>query len=73
MEKRAAMSDVNGVLEFGYALGGVYTNDDGIDTEYGTTQDLVKGYGLIWLVIESTREFRRHSEARGTLKLSPRV
>jgi len=69
MEKRAAMSDVNGVLEFGYALGGVYTNDDGIDTEYGTTQDLVKGYGLIWLVIESTREFRRHSEARGNLEV----
>ncbi|VVN30284.1 hypothetical protein PS662_04844 [Pseudomonas fluorescens] len=67
MEKRAALSDVNGLLEYGYALGGVYANDDGVDTEYGTTQDLVKGYGLIWLVIETTREFRRHTEARGNL------
>lgn len=67
MEKRAALSDVNGVLEYGYALGGVYADDAGVDTEYGTTQDLVKGYGLIWLVVETTRELRRHSEARGNL------
>lgn len=67
LEKRAALNDLNGVLEYGYALGGVYANDDGVDTQYGTTQDLVKGYGLIWLVIETTREFRRHAEARGNL------
>ena len=67
LEKRAALNDLNGVLEYGYALSGVYANDDGVDTQYGTTQDLVKGYGLIWLVIETTREFRRHTEARGNL------
>ncbi|MHC8358234.1 SEL1-like repeat protein [Pseudomonas sp. LB3P81] len=68
MEKRAALSDVNGVLEYGYALGGVYADDDGVDTQYGTTKDLVKGYGLIWLVSETTREFRRHAEASENLE-----
>lgn len=67
--KRAELNDVNGVLEYGYALGGVYADDDGVDTEYGTTQDLVKGYGLVWLVSETTRELRRHTEATENLEI----
>lgn len=67
VEKRAQLNDVNGVLDYGLALTGFYENDEGVDLEYGFEKDLVKGYGLIWLVIESTRELSRHSMARSYL------
>jgi TPR repeat protein len=65
--KRAQLNDVNAVLEYGYGLGGVYEDEDGVDTEYGFEKDLIKGYGLIWLVLDTTREFWRYNEASNNL------
>ena len=56
LEKRVQISDVNAVLDYGYALSFDYTDEEDVN-EYGYEQDLVKGYGLIWLVIDSTRDF----------------
>lgn len=56
LEKRVQISDVNAVLNYGYALAFDYTDEEDVN-EYGYEQDLVKGYGLIWLVIDSTRDF----------------
>jgi hypothetical protein len=56
LEKRVQLSDVNAVLDYGYALAFDYTDEEDAN-EYGYEQDLVKGYGLIWLVIDSTRDF----------------
>jgi TPR repeat protein len=56
LEKRVQLRDVNAVLDYGYALAFDYTDEEDVN-EYGYEQDLVKGYGLIWLVIDSTREF----------------
>ncbi|WP_256661538.1 sel1 repeat family protein [Pseudomonas sp. F01002] len=64
LEKRAQLNDVNGVLNYGFALSGFYQDDSGVDNEYGFTKDLVKGYGLIWLVVETTKELSRHDSAR---------
>jgi TPR repeat protein len=65
--KRAQLNDVNAVLEYGYGLSGVYEDEDGIDAEHGFEKDLVKGYGLIWLVLDTTREFSRYNEASNNL------
>jgi TPR repeat protein len=64
LEKRAQLNDVNGVLNYGFGLSGFYQDDSGVDVEYGFTQDLVKGYGLIWLVLETTSELLRHDSAK---------
>lgn len=64
LEKRAQLNDVNGVLNYGFALSGFYQDESGVDNEYGFTRDLVKGYGLIWLVVETARELSRHAVAR---------
>jgi TPR repeat protein len=56
LEERVHISDVNAVLDYGYALSFDYTDEEDVN-EYGYEQDLVKGYGLIWLVIDSTRDF----------------
>ena len=67
VEKRAHLNDVNGVLDYGFILSGMYENDEGVDEEYGFERDVVKGYGLVWLVVESTRELSRHATARAFL------
>jgi TPR repeat protein len=68
LEKRAELNDVNGVLNYGLGLCGFYEDDNGVDREYGFTKNLVKGYGLIWLVVETTRELSRHTIAREFLE-----
>jgi len=67
VEKRAQRNDVYGLLNYGRALGGFYTAEDGSD-EYGFTEDLVKSYGLFWLITETTRELSVHALAAQDLQ-----
>jgi hypothetical protein len=67
VEKRAQRNDVYGLLNYGRALGGFYTTEDGTD-EYGFTEDLVKSYGLFWLIAETTRELSVHTLATQDLQ-----
>ncbi|WP_240628968.1 sel1 repeat family protein [Pseudomonas laurylsulfatiphila] len=67
VEKRAQRNDVYGLLNYGRALGGFYTAEDGAD-EYGFTEDLVKSYGLFWLITETTRELSVHALAAQDLQ-----
>lgn len=66
LEKRVHISDVNAVLDYGYALSFDYTDEEDAN-EYGYDRDLVKGYGLIWLVIDSTRDFSQLDTAISNL------
>ncbi|WP_160107713.1 tetratricopeptide repeat protein [Pseudomonas izuensis] len=68
LEKRAELNDVNGVLNYGLGLCGFYEDDNGVDNEYGFSRNLVKGYGLIWLVVETTTELSRHTTAKQCLE-----
>ncbi|RKS12586.1 hypothetical protein BJ917_5825 [Pseudomonas sp. WPR_5_2] len=68
LEKRAELNDVNGVLDYGLGLCGFYEDDNGVDKEYGFSRNLVKGYGLIWLVVETTAELSRHTTAKQCLE-----
>ncbi|VVO20843.1 tetratricopeptide repeat protein [Pseudomonas fluorescens] len=67
--KRAQLNDLNGVLNYGYGLSGIYEDDDGVDNEYGFEKDLIKGYGLVWLVLDTTREFTQYSSASDNLSI----
>ncbi|WP_458370146.1 tetratricopeptide repeat protein [Pseudomonas fluorescens] len=67
VEKRAQRNDVYGLLNYGRALGGFYTAEDGTD-EYGFTEDPVKSYGLFWLITETTRELPLHTLATQDLQ-----
>jgi TPR repeat protein len=67
VEKRAQRNDVYGLLNYGRALGGFYTAEDGTD-EYGFTEDPVKSYGLFWLITETTRELSVHALAAQDLQ-----
>ena len=61
------LNDVNAVLDHGYALAFDYTGEEDAD-EYGFERDVVKGYGLVWLVVDTTREFLQHGTARTNLE-----
>ena len=67
--KRAQLNDVNAVLEYGYGLGGVYEDENGIDTEYGFEKNLINSYGLIWLVLDTSRESPRYNTAFNNLSI----
>ncbi|MGO4312178.1 tetratricopeptide repeat protein [Pseudomonas sp. KB_15] len=67
LEKRIQLNDVHALLNYGRAVGGFYTYDDGTD-EYGFTEDLVKSYGMFWLITETTRELSVHTSAAQDLQ-----
>jgi TPR repeat protein len=67
LEKRAKLNNVHSLLNYGRALGGFYTTEDGAD-EYGFVEDLVKSYGLFWLITETTRELSVHTLAAQDLQ-----
>ncbi|MBK5351743.1 sel1 repeat family protein [Pseudomonas sp. TH41] len=67
LEKRTQLNDVNAVLDYGYALAFDYTDEEDAD-EYGFERDVVKGYGLVWLVVDTTREFLQYDTARTNLE-----
>lgn len=62
VEKRAELNDVNGLVDYAYALTHMSADDDGVDRAYGFEKDVVKAYALLWLVVETTRDFKRHAE-----------
>ncbi|EJM74257.1 hypothetical protein PMI29_00610 [Pseudomonas sp. GM49] len=55
------------MLNYGRAVGGFYTDNNGND-EYGFTEDLVKSYGLFWLITETTRELSVRTQAAQDLQ-----
>ena len=67
LEKRAQLNDVNAVLAYGYGLAFDYTDAQDAD-DYGFERDVVKGYGLVWLVVDTTREFHQFDTARSNLE-----
>jgi TPR repeat protein len=51
-------NDVWSLFYYASALGGVYHDEKGIDVEYGLEENLVNAYGLMWLILESHKEFK---------------
>ncbi|CAI8763329.1 tetratricopeptide repeat protein [Pseudomonas sp. IT-P4] len=51
-------NDVWSLRYYAYALGGAYHDKNGIDVEYGLEENLVNAYGLMWLIMESHKEFK---------------
>jgi uncharacterized protein len=64
--KRLEHNDLSAVLAYSYALMHYFDTEQNLD-RYNFSYDYIKGYGLLWLVVDSTREYIRHREAANLL------
>ncbi|WP_339476618.1 MULTISPECIES: tetratricopeptide repeat protein [unclassified Pseudomonas] len=67
LEKRLELNDVSALISYALALSTEYDMDED-EREYGYEEDLVTAYALLWLVVDTTREFRRHTESARNLR-----
>lgn len=61
LEKRLQLNDVNALVDYAFAISTEYDMDED-EQEYGYEKDLVKAYALLWLVSDTTRQFKRHAD-----------
>ncbi|QJI44767.1 sel1 repeat family protein [Pseudomonas sp. ADAK2] len=64
--KRLEHNDLNAVLTYSYALMHYFDTEEGLD-RFNFRFDFTKGLGLLWLVVNNTREYFRHREAANLL------
>jgi uncharacterized protein len=67
LENRVALNDVNALIAYAIALVTEHEMDED-EQEYGYEKDVVTAYALLWLVVDMTREFRRHTESANHLR-----
>ena len=67
LSKRLEKNQLSAVMAYAYALLQVFV-DKSDKNRYNVRRDKIKGYGLLWLVVNSTRQYIRHSEAAQTLE-----
>ncbi|MEB0044202.1 MULTISPECIES: sel1 repeat family protein [unclassified Pseudomonas] len=62
LNKRLEHNHLGAVLTYSYALLHLFDTEQNLD-RYDYSYDAIKGYGLLWLVVNSTRNYVRRAEA----------
>lgn len=60
LEKTANAGDLHGLLKYGFAVG---HDESGRDPEYGYVKNYPFSYMLVWLVVDSAKEYQLHNSA----------
>lgn len=67
LERRLGKNQLSAVLKYAYLLLHIFTDESDMEL-FSFNYDQVQGYGLLWLVVNTTRQFKRHGEAAEKLR-----